>query len=109
MPSKNGLESLRKKLTKVDDSEDLKSLAGALESTGEHVESALGNDRLDVINIDGEALRKLANGDFGGVSDGEMSRLEAIVEREGRQVAFIVEGRFEDLPDPWTHFNSPPI
>jgi endonuclease G, mitochondrial len=109
MPSKNRLESLRKKLTKVVGSEDLKSLADAPESTGEHLESALGNERLDVINRDEEALRKLGDGDFAHVSDGEMSRLEAIVEREGRQVAFIVGGMFEGLPDPWTHFNSPSI
>lgn len=114
MPSIHRLQSIRKKLTKVAGSENLESLASkpspaadGLESLSEPAPSVrtLGTT-LEAIKPMEAALRKVKNGDFADVSDDEMMRLEAIVERDGRPVAFIVGSTFETLPDPWTRFNS---
>jgi endonuclease G len=95
------LAARRKKLQKIAGSENLESFAGGV--TEEGLES-FGVDALR--DVEAAALKKLTAGDFDNFSEEEDRLVEAVVEREGRQVAFILKGRFEDLPDPWTHFND---
>lgn len=56
--------------------------------------------------VEESALRKLSKGDFDDLSPREELRLEAIVEERGRPVSFIIEGKFQDLPAPWVHYND---
>jgi hypothetical protein len=99
------LEALRKKLAKVAPGGNLESLAkarpaspsseGALESraaprtAGARLDSRVTRSAGRSAEVEAAALRKLANGDFDDVSPRERLELEAIVEAEGRPVAFI--------------------
>jgi|GEM_PF-829350 len=103
--SKKRLESLQRKLAKVASGERLESLAAKPTSRG--LETTLDEGTLDVLRgEETEALNKLANGDFDDIRLDQGMQLEAVVEREFRQVVFIDGGKFGDLPHPWTHFNS---
>lgn len=101
MSSPRYLKALRKTLVRVAGSQNLVSLAGGTleESTS-----------LEGMNLDSvrpaEALSKLQNEDFDSLTPPETVALEAIVEREGRQVVFINQHKFQDLPHPWDHFNA---
>lgn len=102
--SEKRLESLRAKLAKVAGGERLESLAAR------GLESMINEEGLDVLRgEETEVLSKLTNGDFDNVSHDQFMRLEAVVEREFRQVVFIKEGQFDELPHPWNHFNGPDI
>ena len=103
--SEKRLASLRRKLAIVAGGERLESLAA--KSTSRGLENALEKGTLDVLHTEEiNVLHKLDNGDFGNIPDDQGMQLEAVVEREFRQVAFINEGVFGELPHPWTHFNS---
>jgi endonuclease G, mitochondrial len=121
----NYLEMLRKKLVKVTKDDKLESLLGESVSgvrteaelenvsgsvrTGETLDSLVARFPGDSADVKASALHKLKNGDFDDVSPREQLELEAIVEEEGRQVAFVRNDRFDDLPDPWLHFNEPTV
>lgn len=68
---------------------------------------SVGLDQVEVKERD--ALRKLQNGEFDQITEGEAIDLEAIVQRELFPVSFIRNGAFEALSAPWQHFNSDPI
>jgi endonuclease G, mitochondrial len=123
MSNNRHLEALRKKLAKVAPAGKLEFLArdqpveliteAALESIGDSAGRGETLDRLVARSVgrsaesEASALCKLANGDFDDVTPEEQLQLEAIVEEEGRQVSFILDDIFEDLPAPWIHFNDP--
>ncbi|MCW1887017.1 DNA/RNA non-specific endonuclease [Luteolibacter flavescens] len=100
-PSQARLEARRKKLQKLINS------AGDLES----LVQGGGEESLESMDIDGlrgakiEALDKVVQGDFDAMREGDFELTEAVVEENGRQVSFVINGSFEDLPDPWLHLN----
>lgn len=99
------LESMRQKLVKAAGGERLESLIVKSGSRG--LESALDEGTLDVRRAaETAALDKLREGDFDTLRADQGMALEAVIEREFRQVVFINNGVFGDLPKPWTHFNS---
>ncbi|MBO0698814.1 MAG: DNA/RNA non-specific endonuclease [Zavarzinella sp.] len=52
------------------------------------------------------AVDKVMTDTGGDLSDSEVSALEAIVLREGRPVAFIRNGKYDELADPWRGLNA---
>lgn len=52
------------------------------------------------------AVDKVMTNGGGDLSDAEMFGLEAIVLPQGRPVAFIRQGVYDRLADPWTHLNA---
>ncbi len=104
--SKERLESLKRKLAKVANGERLESLAAKPTSRG--LENRLDEGSLDVLRgEETEALNKLGNGDFDDIRRDQEMQLEAVVEREFRQVVLINDkNEFDPLPHPWTHFSS---
>jgi len=116
------LQALRRKLSKVAGSNNIESLARERTATPEGAEGlesrtteSSGNsgrpEHLVTRSFDTEssALRKLENGDFDDISPRERRHLEAIVEEEGRPVAFIYDDEFDTLPAPWTQLNADPV
>ena len=116
MPRDGSLQAIRKKLSKVAGNGNLESLAkersaGLSEVEGrESLTDDSGRrrttlDHLVPRNLDAEssALRKLQNGDFDDITPREQGYLEAIVEEDGRPVAFVIDDQFDTLLAPWTH------
>jgi endonuclease G len=103
------LEGLRRKLMKVAPSQKLESLArnrSGRSSEESAFESASSASVDKDVQLQTEALRKMENGDFDLLSPREQLGLEAIVEEDTRPVAFIIGNSFQNLPAPWTHYNS---
>jgi endonuclease G len=94
------LDGLRRKVSKVVGTTETLEAARAARATG----TATGLEPQAKT-----ALNKLQNGDYDDLSPRELLIVEAIVEEEGRPVAFIEQDRFLSLPDPWQHFNRPPV
>ena len=122
MPRDGSLQAIRKKLSKVTGNGNLESLAkersaGLSEVEGrESLTDDSGRrratlDNLVARNFDAEssALRKLQNGDFDDITPREQGYLEAIVEEDGRPVAFVIDDQFDTLLAPWTQLNADPV
>ncbi|HEY0984197.1 DNA/RNA non-specific endonuclease [Schlesneria sp.] len=116
------LHSLRQKLSKIAGDGKLESLSK--ESSASLTESRGTESLPDIARVPGSrldrsvagdltfqasALNKMENGDFENITPKERNYLEAIVEADGRPVAFVIEDEFDVLEAPWTHFNAEPV
>jgi hypothetical protein len=97
--------ALREKLALAAGSDELSSLATGTPPP----QSQEAWEESSVWEGAGTALRKIQEADFENLSDEELGLLAAIVVREARPLAPVVNGSFNALPDPWTHFNDPAI
>jgi endonuclease G, mitochondrial len=110
MTRQDKLDRLKVMLQRLSKETDPKTLARQRSRTA-GLESMDETPVMPAANVQAarSGVDKVLTGKDSTVTDQELNGLEAIVMKEGRPVVFIRSGKYDDLPDPWTHLNDPAV